>query len=97
MARLEVSGTGDFQRTLVLREGEEVSIGRAPENTLTEGGHGLSRKHATLTLSEGIVILRDLNSSNGSFLNGEEITRPHVLESGDTVTCGELQLIYYDD
>ncbi|MDY0059713.1 MAG: FHA domain-containing protein [Myxococcota bacterium] len=97
MPRLEITGTGGFEKVIYLEEEEPVSIGRAPENTLTEGGSALSRKHATITLSEGIVILRDLNSSNGSFLNGEEINRPHVLETGDVVTCGELELTYFED
>lgn len=97
MPRLDVTGTAGFARTFVLRENDAITVGRAPENTLTEGGHGLSRKHASIVYCEGLAILRDLNSSNGTLLNGEEIKRPQVLESGHVVTCGELQIVFYAD
>ncbi len=97
MPRLEVTGTDGFTQEIVLQEGLPITIGRSPENTLTQGGSGLSRRHATIVYADGLVFLEDHNSSNGTFLNGEEITRPQVLESGDIITCGELQLIFYED
>lgn len=97
MPRLEITGTNGFEKVIYLRENDPVTIGRSPENTLTEGGSALSRKHATIVLGEGIVVLRDHNSSNGTFLNGEEINRPHVLEQNDVITCGELEITYFDE
>ena len=92
MARLECRTTDGFSRDFDLQEGDEISIGRSPENTLTEGGQALSRRHATITHLDGLTILNDLNSSNGTFLNGDEVSRPQVLTHGDVATCGELTM-----
>ena len=79
-----------------MTDGVEISVGRSPENTLTEGGHALSRRHAVVRTIDGVTILEDLNSSNGTFLNGDEVNRPQVLAHGDVVTCGELSIAFVD-
>lgn len=97
MPRVECRTPDGFAKDIPLAEGVEVSVGRAPENTLTEGGQALSRKHAVIHYIDGLPILKDLNSSNGTFLNGEEVHRPQVLSHGDVVTCGELSLTFIGD
>jgi len=94
--RLECRGPEGFSRDFALVDGTEVSVGRSPDCTMTEGGQALSRRHATVAYWDGLAIVEDLNSSNGTFLNGQEVTRPEVLLSGDTVMCGELAMTYYD-
>jgi len=81
----------------VLDESDSLSIGRSPENHITEGGHGLSRRHALITYYDKIPVLRDLGSSNGTYVNGKAITRPIILMNSDRIVCGELELRYYDD
>ncbi len=53
-----------------------VTIGRSPENVVVVPDQEVSRKHAELTLDGESVMLKDLNSSNGTFLyNGKEFER----------------------
>jgi hypothetical protein len=76
------------------REGTENDI---PEVNLgTHGGRekGVSRKHATLRVDRRQLLLTDLGSSNGTWLNGQQVAahEPIRLESGDEVRLGKLAL-----
>lgn len=55
---------------------------------------GVSRRHALLTLRHSRVVLRDLESSNGTFINGRRLApdQDYRLEHGDTLTIGKLAL-----
>ena len=39
---------------------------------------------------------RDLGSTNGSMVNGERLTEPRILRSGDRITAGQVTLLYRD-
>jgi hypothetical protein len=53
-----------------------VTVGRSPENVVVVPDQEVSRKHAQLSLERGRVLLKDLNSSNGTFLyDGKEFQR----------------------
>ncbi len=55
-----------------------VSIGRSPENVVVIPDQEVSRKHAELTMSGTRLMLKDLNSKNGTFLyNGKEFQQVH--------------------
>jgi len=97
MPILQCSSPDGFSKEIDLAEVGEVSVGRSPDNTLTEGGHALSRRHSLVIHADGITVVRDMNSSNGTFLNGEEVHRPRILSHGDVVTCGELSMTFYSD
>ncbi len=49
------------------------------------GERGASRKHARVTVEDGLVVLMDLGSLNGTMVNGHEINRPVQLADGDIV------------
>ncbi|MBN1657355.1 MAG: FHA domain-containing protein [Anaerolineae bacterium] len=49
----------------------------------------VSRHHASITIEDDRYILRDLNSKNGTFLNGQEVDIPRALHDGD-----EIQIAY---
>ena len=49
------------------------------------GERGASRKHARVTVEDGLVVLMDLGSLNGTIVNGHEINRPVQLADGDVV------------
>lgn len=68
--------------------GQEISIdrpmviGRDPSADLVlQGGH-ISRKHAALSVRDNALWIKDLNSSNGTYVNGQRITE-QALKSGD--------------
>lgn len=53
----------------------------------------LSRRHARITrMSDGRLLVEDLGSTNGTFVNGEQIAGPTVLKAGDEVSLGETRI-----
>jgi diguanylate cyclase (GGDEF)-like protein len=66
---------------------EEQIIGRHPDNRICIDDQGLSRQHVKIRRVGGASIAEDLNSSNGTFVNGERITSRR-LQNGDTVQLG---------
>jgi pSer/pThr/pTyr-binding forkhead associated (FHA) protein len=73
--------------------GVGLTIGRSPDNTVIIDNPAVSGHHARLFSESGAVILEDLNSTNGTFVNGQSATRK-VLRSGDVVLVGKHQLLF---
>jgi adenylate cyclase len=75
----------------------ETHVGRAIENNnLVLNDEKVSRWHAILRRLDNIHLLIDLNSANGTFVNGRQI-KEHLLEDKDTITFGSYSLLYYTD
>ena len=70
-----------------------TTIGRHPHNDVVIGHQAVSARHAAVTSLDGAATLEDLNSSNGTFVNGQRITRA-VLCDGDRVTVANFQIEY---
>ena len=70
-----------------------VSIGRVAGNSIQLHDTEVSRKHAVLDFAQEEYLLRDLNSSNGTFVNGKAV-RQKTLRSGDQVQMGRTLLLY---
>jgi hypothetical protein len=68
---------------------EVTMLGRDVTNDIPLGDAEISRQHARLTRTPGGVVLEDLGSTNGSFVNGDRLTSPRVLRSGDMIGLGE--------
>lgn len=68
-------------------------IGRTPENQIRLNKPVVSRRHAQVTLSEGGYVLRDLNSENGTYVNGERI-QERLLAHGDRVQIGTVRFVF---
>ena len=76
-------------------EEDEILIGREAGITLQIDSPGVSRKHARLTYINNQYLVEDLGSSNGTFVNGERISKPWPLKNGDTLGIGrQIQLEY---
>jgi parallel beta-helix repeat protein len=71
-----------------------MRLGRSAENEIALVDSQLSRNHAAISREEGGYILQDLNSTNGTFLNGQSIAEPHVLRDGDQIRIGNTTLIF---
>ncbi|MEI8254232.1 MAG: FHA domain-containing protein [Deltaproteobacteria bacterium] len=65
-----------------------VSMGRTPDNLVQLQSPRSSRKHCEIRPQGGVLVLVDLNSSNGTFLNGQRVAQ-QVLAIGDEVSIGE--------
>ncbi len=72
----------------------KASIGRESKNDITVHDPNASRAHAELVLSpQGIWILTDLNSTNGTSVNGRRISS-QPLQDGDRITIGTTNLVF---
>jgi predicted nucleic acid-binding Zn-ribbon protein len=73
----------------------EITIGRNPGNVIRINNPSISRSHAKILFEGGRCTIFDLNSSNGSFVNGKKV-RSQVLNHGDRVRCGGFPLEFAD-
>lgn len=95
MATLIVLQGPDKGRTLRTSD-DVVLLGRgSPQIGLTD--QTISRRHAELKMVDGGWVLSDLNSANGTYLNGVRIQRPTRLKHGDQVRVGSTLLVYGGD
>jgi hypothetical protein len=67
-----------------------TTVGRTPDNDLRVEAQYVSRHHAVLLLAGTDTVLEDLHSTNGTYVNGEQITR-RILREGDLVVFGKMQ------
>ena len=73
--------------------GVGLTIGRLPDNTVVIDNPAVSGHHARVFSDSGAVILEDLDSTNGTYVNGQPANR-YVLRSGDVVLIGKHQLVF---
>ncbi len=76
---------------------ETVAIGRSTGNDIVLDSTTVSRYHITLTFHEQHALLEDLDSVNGTYVDGKRL-RPHeplMLRGGEEVQVGEARLIYH--
>jgi pSer/pThr/pTyr-binding forkhead associated (FHA) protein len=66
-------------------------IGRGDECHLRPQSDAVSRQHCVILTTENEVVVRDLNSRNGTFVNGERVGEEAVLLSGDVLRIGPLE------
>ena len=90
----ELLVTGGLSQGKRLSLGDEVVLGRAPtENGGLGEDPGLSRRHARLSRdTAGGIVIEDLGSANGTFVNGQRIGEPRALSVGDSVRVGQTTL-----
>ena len=69
----------------------EVAIGRQDTDLVVEDPE-VSRRHAVLRRSDGSVVVEDLDSTNGTFVNGERIHSPIAVGPGDQIRVGQTTL-----
>lgn len=67
-----------------------ITIGRAPNNDIIIPEQTVSSKHATISIQNGSFFLKDLDSTNGTFVNGTRIDQK-LLKSGDLIKLGAAQ------
>jgi predicted component of type VI protein secretion system len=80
---LVVDGPSPGKRFFV--EQPVLLIGRDEICDVVIAERQVSRRHASISLEGGGYVLKDLNSKNGTFVNGQELTKPHHLQDGDEI------------
>ncbi len=93
--RLVMQLTGDEVRSLMLRQGHTL-IGRSTLCDVRIDTSTVSRRHALISYSPDAVVLVDLNSTNGTFVDGRQIRR-HELQPGETIQVGGAKIEYVID
>ncbi len=74
--------------------GKPLLIGRDSTNDIVLASPQISRRHAKLVPVNGQMCLSDLDSSNGTFVNGVRISGPTPLQIGDMVELGMTKLVF---
>jgi pSer/pThr/pTyr-binding forkhead associated (FHA) protein len=69
----------------------EFLIGRGEECHLRPRSDAISRRHCVIAVSDKQVVLRDMGSKNGSYVNGQRVDGSCTLEAGDHLQIGPLQ------
>ena len=89
---LFLTGKRKGQR-LAITEGKVFTVGRSSTNDLCLRDHKVSRIHCQFELANGECTLSDLNSTNGTYVNGERI-KEKVLHAGDHLGIGLSSFLF---
>jgi hypothetical protein len=95
MPKMIVSLDGVVIREVQLTK-DRTSLGRRPYNDVVIDNLAVSGEHAVLQMSGSEVYLEDLNSTNGSYVNGKAVKKQH-LTNGDTVEIGKYKIKYVSE
>jgi len=90
MARLVLLSEGLTGRTFDLKV-DKTTVGRVEDNTFQIPETSVSSHHAEILLRGSDVVVKDLDSTNGTFINGEKITEA-VLKPGQILRLGMIEM-----
>ncbi len=95
VGQLELRVTGGRAAGTLLAVGHEpLLIGRTGEGDGKLGDDSeLSRRHALVSRHDGRLVIEDLGSTNGTFVNGYRIVSPTLVQPGDSVSIGDSELV----
>src|SRR5438105_15428991 len=71
-------------------DSEEITIGRVDENDICLPKGNISKKHTKIVVKDGKIIVLDLKSTNGTYVNGKKLARPQVITPADKVYVGDF-------
>ncbi len=87
---LKVVGGKNDGREIVISVPKFI-IGRGESAHLRPSSDLISREHCSISIKDGQVTIDDMNSSNGTFVNGEQLTGTHLVKAGDSLRVDRLQ------
>src|SRR2546428_10589208 len=90
MAKLVLLSAGMTGRTHELKV-DKTTIGRVEDNTFQISEPSVSSHHCEVLLRGSDIVVRDLNSTNGTYINGEKITES-VLKPGQILRLGQIEM-----
>jgi hypothetical protein len=75
---------------------DTLTLGRDPSNAIAINEPQVSRHHARITQQGNVIVVEDLGSTNGTYVNGMRLTGPRALTPGDVISLGEaVTLTFY--
>lgn len=90
MAKLVILSAGMTGRSHELAV-DKTTVGRVEDNTFPITDPSVSSHHCEILLKGGEVIVRDLNSTNGTYINGDKVTEA-TLKPGQVLRLGQIEL-----
>jgi pSer/pThr/pTyr-binding forkhead associated (FHA) protein len=75
---------------------DRTTLGRRPYNDIVIDNLAVSGEHAVIHMSGADVVLEDLNSTNGSYVNGKAIKK-QALQNGDAIEVGKYKIKFVGD
>jgi pSer/pThr/pTyr-binding forkhead associated (FHA) protein len=90
MAKLVLLSAGMTGRTHELKV-DKTTIGRVEDNTFQIAEPSVSSHHCEILLRGADVVVKDLNSTNGTFINGEKVAET-VLKPGQVLRLGQIEM-----
>jgi pSer/pThr/pTyr-binding forkhead associated (FHA) protein len=90
MAKLVLLSAGMTGRTHDLKS-EKTTVGRVEDNTFQIAEPSVSSHHCEVVLRGNDVIVKDLNSTNGTFINGEKVTESPI-KPGQILRLGQIEM-----
>jgi pSer/pThr/pTyr-binding forkhead associated (FHA) protein len=90
MAKLVVLNAGMAGRSCELTS-DKTTIGRVEDNSFQIAEASVSSHHCEIFMHGSDVVVKDLNSTNGTFINGEKVSET-VLKPGQTLRLGQVEL-----
>jgi pSer/pThr/pTyr-binding forkhead associated (FHA) protein len=91
MAKLVVLSEGLNGQTYELKV-DKTTIGRVDDNTFQIAQPSVSSHHCEVLLRGPDVVVKDLNSTNGTFINGQPVTNEAVLKPGEVLRLGQVEI-----
>jgi len=106
VALSEIHGQVGSCGLLVMRSGERsgerfnitqdrIEIGRNPECSVCLDDVTVSRRHAELRCTDGGVVVTDMGSLNGTYVNQERVDES-ILQNGDELQVGKYRMVFFD-
>ncbi len=85
---------------VVIKEAElskaRSTLGRRPYNDIVIDNLAVSGEHVAFLLADGVLTMEDLNSTNGTYLNGA-VVKKQLLQNADTIEIGKYKIVYVDE
>ncbi|MCL4560374.1 MAG: FHA domain-containing protein [Chloroflexi bacterium] len=91
-----VMRSGPAQGKVFPLEKEELFIGRDLANDIVINDPEVSRRHSRLVSQAGGYVLEDMGSTNGTFVNGQRLSGPYILQPTEIITLGEHVTLAYE-
>lgn len=96
MAKLTLSFKGKILKAYLASPGDEVVVGRDPDSTIFIDSLAVSPRHCTILIGDEHSRVRDDDSEQGIFVNGEKVSEQEI-EDGDQIQVGKHTLTYSNE
>ena len=91
---VDILGGPSMGQQFILKEGESV-VGRSKDADILVNDEGISRYHFKIHVKDKLATLEDLNSTNGTFVNGIRIKQLQLLHNNDKIQISSVTVLRF--